>query len=129
VSSAVILIVAQRLVRRSCQNCKKAEKIPVQTFVDAGFPPEEAKDVISYKGEGCDICNRTGYKGRVALYEVMPIKEEIKELILQGASVFDIKKQAIASGMKTLRRSGLLKVKAGLTSLEEVVENTFPDNQ
>jgi type IV pilus assembly protein PilB len=129
VSSAVILIVAQRLVRRSCQNCKKPEKIPPQTFIDAGFSPEEAASVASYKGEGCDICNKTGYKGRVALYEVMPIKEEIKELILQGASVFDIKKQAIASGMKTLRRSGLLKVQAGMTSLEEVVENTFPDNK
>ena len=89
--------------------------------------PEEASGVVSnYKGTGCDVCNKTGYKGRVALYEVMPIREEIKELILQGASVFDLKKQAIASGMKTLRRSGLLKVKAGLTSLEEVVENTFP---
>ncbi|HSB34931.1 MAG TPA: type IV-A pilus assembly ATPase PilB [Nitrospirota bacterium] len=127
VSSAVILIVAQRLVRKACANCKKPEKLPVQTFIDAGFTPEEAKDVVSYKGTGCDVCNRTGYKGRVALYEVMPIREEIKELILQGASVFDIKKQAIAGGMKTLRRSGLLKVKTGLTSLEEVVENTFPD--
>jgi type IV pilus assembly protein PilB len=129
VSSAVILIVAQRLVRRTCQNCKKPEKLPPQTFIDAGFSPEEAATVVSYKGEGCDICNKTGYKGRVALYEVMPIKEEIKELILQGASVFDIKKQAITSGMKTLRRSGLLKVQAGMTSLEEVVENTFPDNK
>jgi type IV pilus assembly protein PilB len=129
VSSAVILIVAQRLVRKACQKCKKAEKIPVQTFIDAGFDPEDAKEIVSFRGEGCEFCNKTGYKGRVALYEVMPIKDEIKELILQGASVFDIKKQAIASGMKTLRRSGLLKVKAGLTSLEEVVENTFPDNQ
>jgi type IV pilus assembly protein PilB len=128
VSSAVILILAQRLVRKTCQNCKKPEKLPAQTFIDAGFSPEEANSVTSYKGEGCDVCNKTGYKGRVALYEVMPIKEEIKELILQGASVFDLKKQAIASGMKTLRKSGLLKVKAGLTSLEEVVENTFPDN-
>jgi len=129
VSSAVILIVAQRLVRRSCQNCKQPEKLPVQTFIDAGFTAEEAPTIASYKGIGCDICNKTGYKGRVALYEVMPIKEEIKELILQGSSVFDIKKQAIASGMKTLRASGLLKVKAGMTSLEEVVENTFPDNK
>jgi type IV pilus assembly protein PilB len=129
VSSAVILIVAQRLVRKACQKCKKAEKIPVQTFIDAGFDPEEAKSIVSYRGEGCEFCNKTGYKGRVALYEVMPIKDEIKELILQGASVFDIKKQAITCGMKTLRASGLLKVKAGLTSLEEVVENTFPDNQ
>ena len=129
VSSAVILIVAQRLVRKACQNCKKPEKLPVETFIAAGFSPEEAATVISHKGEGCDICNKTGYKGRVALYEVMPVKDEIKELILQGSSVFDIKKQAVALGMKTLRRSGLLKVKAGLTSLEEVVENTFPDTQ
>jgi len=129
VSSAVILIVAQRLVRKVCQNCKKPEKIPVQAFIDAGFDPEEAKTVVSHKGEGCTVCNKTGYKGRVALYEVMPIKDEIKELVLQGASVFDIKKQAITGGMKTLRRSGLLKVKSGLTSLEEVIENTFPDNQ
>ncbi len=129
VSSSVILIVAQRLVRKVCQNCKKPEKLPVQTFIDAGFDAEEAKTVVSHKGEGCPVCNKTGYKGRVALYEVMPITDEIKELVLQGASVFDIKKQAISSGMKTLRRSGLLKVKAGLTSLEEVLENTFPDNQ
>ncbi|MGE5174206.1 MAG: type IV-A pilus assembly ATPase PilB [Betaproteobacteria bacterium] len=128
VSSSVICIMAQRLVRRTCQRCKKAEKLPVQTFIDAGFTPEEANTVVSYKGEGCDVCNRTGYKGRVALYEVMPVKDEIKELILQGASVMDLKKQAVTSGMKTLRRSGLLKVKAGITSLEEVLENTFPDN-
>jgi type IV pilus assembly protein PilB len=128
VSSAVILVVAQRLVRKACQNCKKPQKLPAETFTSAGFDPETAKTVVSYKGEGCDICNQTGYKGRVALYEVMPLKEDIKELILQGASVFDIKKAAVSGGMKTLRASGLLKVKAGLTSLEEVVENTFPDN-
>ncbi len=128
VSSAVILIVAQRLVRKACQNCKKPQKIPVETFVAAGFDPEEAKAIVSYKGEGCDICNQTGYKGRVALYEVMPLKDEIKELILQGASVFDLKKAAVSGGMRTLRASGLLKVKAGLTSLEEVVENTFSDS-
>lgn len=129
VSSSVILIVAQRLVRKGCPNCKKPEKLPIQTLIDAGFDPEDAKTVVSHKGEGCDTCNQTGYKGRVALYEVMPISDEIKELILQGASVFDVKKQAISSGMKTLRRSGLLKVKSGLTSLEEVLENTFPDNE
>jgi len=128
VSSSVILILAQRLVRKTCQKCKKMEKLPVQTFIAAGFSEEEAKSVTSYKGSGCEVCNSTGYKGRIALYEVMPIKDEIKELILQGASVMDLKKQAITLGMKTLRRSGLLKVKAGLTSLEEVLENTFPDN-
>ena len=128
VSSSVICIMAQRLVRKTCQKCKKIEKIPVQTFIDAGFTAEEAATVDSYKGDGCEVCNRTGYKGRVALYEVLPVKDEIKELILQGASVMDIKKLAVSLGMKTLRRSGLLKVKSGLTSLEEVVENTFPDS-
>ncbi|HTP03664.1 MAG TPA: type IV-A pilus assembly ATPase PilB [Nitrospirota bacterium] len=128
VSSSVICIMAQRLVRKTCQKCKKVEKIPVQTFIDAGFTPDEAATVTSYKGDGCEVCNRTGYKGRVALYEVLPVKDEIKELILQGASVMDIKKLAVSLGMKTLRRSGLLKVQSGLTSLEEVVENTFPDS-
>jgi type IV pilus assembly protein PilB len=128
VSSAVICIMAQRLVRKTCQNCKKPEKLPPQTFIDAGFTSEEAPGIVSYKGTGCEVCNQTGYKGRVALYEVLPVKDEIKELILQGASVMDLKKLAVNLGMKTLRRSGLLKVKAGLTSLEEVVENTFPDN-
>jgi type IV pilus assembly protein PilB len=128
VSSAVICIMAQRLVRKTCQKCKKPEKIPVQTLIEAGFTAEEAPTVVSYKGEGCEVCNRAGYKGRVALYEVLPVKDEIKELILQGASVMDIKKQAVSLGMKTLRRSGLMKVKSGLTSLEEVLENTFPDS-
>jgi type IV pilus assembly protein PilB len=127
VSSSVILILAQRLVRKSCQNCKKPEKVPTQTFMDAGFTKEDAATVVSYKGEGCNACNNTGYKGRIALYEVMPVKEEIKELILQGASALDIKKLAIKLGMKTLRMSGLAKVKEGLTSLEEVVGTTFAD--
>ncbi len=127
VSSSVIMILAQRLVRKACQGCKKPEKIPVQTFIDAGFSKEDAATVVSYKGEGCNTCNNTGYKGRVALYEVMPVKEEIKELILQGASALDIKKAAIKLGMKTLRMSGLSKVKEGLTSLEEVVGTTFAD--
>ncbi len=129
VSSAVVLIMAQRLVRKICQNCKKTEKLPPQVLIDAGFTKEEAQSLVTYKGTGCDICNKTGYKGRVALYEIMPIREEIKELVLQGASVLDLKKQAVALGMKTLRASGLLKIKEGLTSLEEVLENTFPDTQ
>jgi type IV pilus assembly protein PilB len=81
------------------------------------------------RGKGCDVCNSTGYKGRVALYEVMPIRDEIKELILQGASVLDIKKQAIALKMQTLRMSGLAKIKEGMTTLDEVLETTFPDTQ
>ncbi len=128
VSSAVVLILAQRLVRKVCQNCKKPEKLPPQVLIKAGFTEEESASLVTYKGSGCDICNKTGYKGRVALYEIMPIREEIKELVLQGASVMDLKKQAVTLGMKTLRASGLLKIKEGMTSLEEVLENTFPDN-
>jgi len=129
VSSAVVLIMAQRLVRKVCQNCKKPEKLLPPVLEAAGFTKEEAQSLVTYKGSGCDVCNKTGYKGRVALYEIMPIREEIKELVLQGASVLDLKKQAVALGMKTLRASGLLKIKEGMTSLEEVLENTFPDNQ
>jgi type IV pilus assembly protein PilB len=127
VSSAVVLILAQRLVRKVCQNCKQPLKVPLQVLLDAGFTKEEASGVVPIQGKGCDVCNNTGYKGRVALYEVMPIKDEIKELVLQGASVMDIKKQAISLGMKTLRSSGLAKIKEGLTSLDEVLETTFPD--
>jgi len=127
VASSVILIVAQRLVRKVCQNCKQPEKVPVETFIQAGFSAEDAKKVTAYKGDGCNTCNNTGYKGRVALYEIMPVKEEIKELVLQGASALDIKKTAIQLGMKSLRMSGLEKLKEGLTSLEEVVGTTFSD--
>ena len=127
VSSAVVLIVAQRLVRKVCANCKHPEKVPPQVLIDAGFSAEIAPSVAPMRGKGCDVCNSTGYKGRVALYEVMPIKDEIKELILQGASVMDIKKQAMALGMQTLRISGLNKIKEGMTTIDEVLETTFPD--
>lgn len=129
VSSAVVLILAQRLVRKVCQNCKQPEKLPPQVLIDAGFSKEEAATVVPMRGKGCDVCNNTGYKGRVALYEVMPIRDEIKELILQGASVMEIKKQAMALGMKTLRMSGLIKIKEGMTTLDEVLETTFPDTE
>ncbi|MDH4163181.1 MAG: ATPase, T2SS/T4P/T4SS family [Nitrospirota bacterium] len=128
VSSAVVLIMAQRLVRRVCQNCKQPDIVTPQVLVDAGFSAEEAPSIKPMKGKGCDVCNSTGYKGRVALYEVMPIKDEIKELVLQGASVLEIKKKAVELGMKTLRMNGLIKIKEGMTSLDEVLENTFPDN-
>ena len=129
VSSAVVLILAQRLVRKVCQNCKQPEKLPPQVLVEAGFSNEEAASIVPMRGKGCDICNSTGYKGRVALYEVMPIRDEIKELILQGASVMDIKKQAMVLKMQTLRMSGLAKIKEGMTTLDEVLETTFPDTQ
>jgi len=127
VASSVILILAQRLVRRVCKNCKEVETIPADTLIKAGMTEEEAKSGVCYKGKGCSTCSDTGYKGRAALYEVMPIGEEIRELILQGASSDEIKKRAIGAGMKTLRMSGLRKILEGVTSLEEVVDSTFAD--
>jgi type IV pilus assembly protein PilB len=127
VASSCLLILAQRLCRRICQSCKEPEKVPPQALVDIGFSPEEAKDIVCYKGKGCDLCGGTGYKGRVALYEVMPISESIKELILEGASSTEIKKAMMADGCKTLRLSGLTKIKEGVSSVEEVLRVTFGD--
>lgn len=127
VSSSVILIMAQRLARRICAQCKEDEKIPAAALVKVGFTEETASTVKCFKGKGCPSCNGSGYRGRIALYEVMPIKEEIKELILEGASTSDIKKAAIRLGMKTLRMSGLTKVAEGVTTIEEVMRVTFGD--
>jgi type IV pilus assembly protein PilB len=123
----VLLILAQRLIRKVCSQCKEVEKVPVKTLIDIGCSPEEAEKVVCYKGKGCTNCSDTGYKGRIAIYEVMPIGDEIKELILEGASSTEIKKTAVKLGMKTLRMSGLTKLKEGLTSIEEVMRVTFGD--
>ncbi|RMG01097.1 MAG: type IV-A pilus assembly ATPase PilB [Nitrospirae bacterium] len=127
VSSSVILILAQRLARKICTHCKVEDTPPEPALLKLGFTEEEVKDIKVFKGKGCPVCNNSGYKGRVALYEVMPIKDEIKELILEGASAQELKKLAIRLGMKTLRRSGLNKVKEGITSIEEVLRVTFGD--
>ena len=127
VASSTVLILAQRLARKLCVNCKEPEQVPVESLVELGFTPEEAKDVTPMRGKGCDTCSNTGYKGRVALYEVMPISDGIKELILQGANATELKRQMISEGVKTLRLSGLAKVKDGITSVEEVVRVTFKD--
>ena len=127
VSSAVILIVAQRLARRICSNCKAQDHVPVQALTKIGYSEEEAKTMKVFRGKGCPTCNNTGYKGRVALYEVMLIKDELKELILEGASSAEIKKAAIRLGMKTLRMSGMTKIAEGITTIEEVLRVTFGD--
>lgn len=127
VSASVLLILAQRLCRKVCEKCKEEENIPVAALVKIGFSPEEAKTIRCFKGKGCSTCNDTGYKGRIALYEVMPVKSEIKELILEGASAAEIKSAAVRLGMRTLRMSGLVKLKEGVTSLEEVLRVTFGD--
>ena len=127
ISSAIILILAQRLVRKICMDCREPIKVHPQLLIDLGILPDEVKSFPVYKGKGCPICNGTGYKGRVGLYEVMPMKDEIKELILSRASTSEMKKEAIRLGMKTLRQSGIFKIKDGVTTVEEVLRTTMED--
>src|SRR5438067_6333099 len=124
VASSVHLICAQRLVRRVCANCKEPNPMTPEALMQAGFAADDAGSVTPMKGAGCDRCNNTGYKGRVGLYEVMAVGEELRELILVGASGLELRRKAIDEGMITLRASGLRKVKDGLTSIEEVVRET-----
>jgi type IV pilus assembly protein PilB len=124
VASSVHLICAQRLVRRVCQHCKEPHPLTPQALVQAGFSPEDAGTVTPMKGTGCDRCNLTGYKGRVGLYEVMEVSEELRELILVGASGLELRRKAVDGGMVSLRQSGLRKVKEGVTTLEEVIRET-----
>jgi type IV pilus assembly protein PilB len=125
VATSVHLICAQRLVRRICKDCIEPMDVPPQTLIEAGYTPEEAKTTKIQKGKGCGVCNNTGYKGRCGLYEVMEVDDEIRELVLVGASAVELKKKAIERGMITLRRSGLIKVAAGMTTLEEVARETI----
>jgi type IV pilus assembly protein PilB len=124
VASSVHLICAQRLVRKVCVNCKEPAPLPPAALIQAGFTPELAAEVTPMKGKGCDKCNMTGYKGRVGLYEVMEVAEELRELILVGASGLELRRKAIEEGMITLRQSGLRKVQGGMTTVEEVVRET-----
>ncbi len=128
VASAVNLITAQRLARRVCSECKQPEDIPVQALIDAGVSPDEASSYVCMRGTGCPTCNNTGYKGRVGFYQVMPMREEIKELILNGANTAEIKRESMRIGIKTMRQSGLTKLKEGVTSFEEVLRITVSDD-
>jgi type IV pilus assembly protein PilB len=124
VASSVNLICAQRLVRRICSNCKADQPTPAPALVQAGFSHDDAHQVVPKKGAGCEKCNNTGYKGRVGLYEVMEVTDELKELVLVGASALELRRKAIEEGMITLRQSGLRKVKEGVTTMEEVARET-----
>ncbi|MBP1623585.1 MAG: type secretion system protein, partial [Acidobacteria bacterium] len=124
VATSVHMICAQRLIRKVCQECKMEFKTPLQALIKAGFSQEEAKHIRTFKGEGCKTCNGTGYKGRIGMYEVMEISENIQELILVGASAREIRRKAVEEGMLTLRESGLAKIKAGMTTLDEVLRET-----
>ncbi len=127
VSSSLNLVLAQRLARRVCIQCSEELKIPAKALSDAGMKPEQIKSARLSRGKGCEECNRTGFRGRVALYEVMPVREEIKDLVLRGGSALDIKREAVRLGMKTLRQAGLTKVEEGVTTLDEILRVTAPD--
>ena len=124
VATSVNLIQAQRLIRRVCKDCKVEHPTPPEALVEVGFTPQEAKTLKTYKGKGCSTCNSTGYKGRIGLYEVMEVTDDIRELILIGASALELRKKAIDDGMITLRESGLHKIRSGVTTIEEVVRET-----
>ncbi len=124
VATSVNIIQAQRLIRRVCSNCKEEQKLPPEAFVEIGFSPEEAPSLKAYKGKGCTTCNGTGYKGRIGLYEVMEVTDELRELIIIGASAIELRKKAVDLGMITLRGSGLYKLREGITTIEEVVKET-----
>jgi type IV pilus assembly protein PilB len=124
VATSVNLICAQRLVRRICGQCKEPLQILPQALIDAGYTVQESEKTVVQHGRGCATCNNTGYKGRVGLYEVMEINDDLRELILVGASALELKKKALEMGMITLRRSGLQKVALGQTTMEEVLRET-----
>jgi type IV pilus assembly protein PilB len=124
VATSVNLIQAQRLIRRVCKDCKAEHTSPAEALMEVGFSAEEAKTLKTFKGKGCATCNNTGYKGRIGLYEVMEVTDEVRELILIGASALELRKKAIEDGMITLRESGLYKIRAGVTTIEEVVRET-----
>ncbi|MBP9663402.1 MAG: type IV-A pilus assembly ATPase PilB [Pyrinomonadaceae bacterium] len=124
VATSVNIIQAQRLIRRICSECKEDYHVPVEGLVEIGFSKDEAASLKLYKGRGCATCNNTGFKGRVGLYEVMEITDELRELIIIGASAMELRRKAIEVGMITLRESGLCKIREGITTIEEVVKET-----
>ena len=127
VSASVVLILAQRLCRKICEQCKEEEQFPDDSLINIGFAPEEVGTFKCYKGAGCQACSNTGYKGRQALYEVMPFKDEMKAMVIKGATAAELKNTAVSLGMSTLRKSGLSKIKEGSTTVEEVLRVTFAD--
>ncbi len=124
VATSVHLIVAQRLVRRICTFCKEPLEVPPAALVQTGFAEHESRTLKLFRGRGCERCSNTGYKGRVGLYEVLEVDDELREMILSGASAFELRQKAITNGMMTLRMSGLQKIRDGMTSIDEVVRET-----
>jgi type IV pilus assembly protein PilB len=127
VTASVNLILAQRLARKICQECKQPIETNVKALVDLGVKNDVAQGLKLFKGAGCRVCSNTGYKGRIALYEVMPFYDPLKELVLQGASTTELKAEAIRLGMKSLRMAGIQKLTEGITTVEEVLRVSVAD--
>ncbi|HEX8952398.1 MAG TPA: type IV-A pilus assembly ATPase PilB [Polyangia bacterium] len=127
VTASVNLILAQRLARKICSECRQPIETNTKALIDLGVKPDVAQKLKMYKGAGCRTCSNTGYKGRIAIYEVMPFSEPLKELVLQGASTAEVKAEAIRGGMKSLRMSGIEKLVAGITTVEEVLRVSVAD--
>lgn len=128
VTASLNLVVAQRLARKICADCRVEIPTEKQALLDVGFKNDEIPTVKTYRGTGCRTCNDSGYKGRIALYEVMPFTDRLKEMVLQGCSTAELKQEMIREGIKTLRMSGLEKVTQGVTTIEEVVRVTTSDS-
>jgi type IV pilus assembly protein PilB len=129
IADSVVVVVAQRLVRRLCQECRSRHNLTPEALMDVGFTEEEAANVKAYKPVGCSACHNTGYKGRIGLFEVMEVTDDVRDLILSRAQSKEIKKKARENGMITLRRSGLDKIMEGVTSVEEVLRETIKDSE
>jgi type IV pilus assembly protein PilB len=123
----VNLVVAQRLSRRICSDCKIPDDKHPEALLKLGMSEEQVRKVTIMKGRGCGTCNNTGYKGRVALYEVMPFTDPLKELVLQGASAAEIKTEMIRGGVMSLRMAGIAKIIEGVTTPEEILRTTVDD--
>jgi type IV pilus assembly protein PilB len=127
ITASVNLVLAQRLARKVCLDCKKPIDFEREALLEMGFTPEQAEKAQVMKGAGCQTCNGTGYKGRVALYEVMRFSDDLKERVLQAASAAELKIEAIKKGMSTLRMSGIRKIIEGVTTPEEIMRVTMAD--
>jgi type IV pilus assembly protein PilB len=124
VATSVHMIVAQRLVRRICSFCKEPTDVPMPALTEVGFAETEARNLSLFRGRGCEHCSQTGYKGRIGLYEVMEVGDDVRDLVLSGASSSELRQRAIENGMVSLRSSGLQKIRDGVTTAEEVVRET-----
>jgi type IV pilus assembly protein PilB len=127
ISSSLLLVVAQRLVRRICLECRETVQVPESALIDIGFRPEEAGGVRVYVGKGCGTCANTGYKGRISIQETMWMVPELQEAIVRQRPASELKEIAVKVGMRTLRQAGLRKVANGLTTIDEVLRVTFAD--